>query len=206
MAFQYHLKELIERKKLLEGRKITQMEIARDVGVAQSVISNLINNKPIHLTTKVIVALCEYFDCSIDDLISLQFDYTKSLRHTRLGEEEGNTFEAIYIQLQGMRDKKIVKNPQAFLSHNLSISKGAYLFLNKPIIKSGTYAYVKIKDKWEIRELKLVKGIIWLISPFSDEPTIIYDSAQIWIEGTICMFLHFTAEMNILLEPKKAKS
>lgn len=205
MVFQYHLKELIQRKQLLEGRKITQMEIAQKTGIRQSLISRIVNNKPVNLTLQTIIALCEYLDCTIDELISLNLDQTKSFRYAVPNAEEKDLLEIIAIHLQGIKDKRIVKNPQTFHGHKIIIPEGAYLFLDKPFIENGTYAYVKIKGKEEIREIKVSNEVVWLLSPFSSEPAVIYDPGQVWIEGIICMFLRFTTEVNIVLGPKEGK-
>ncbi|MGR5409082.1 helix-turn-helix domain-containing protein [Vibrio alfacsensis] len=69
MAIRYKLKELIELKEKIEGKKISQAAIAREIGVQRSAINKLVTSKDYVTTTTTLNALCAYFDCKIEDLV-----------------------------------------------------------------------------------------------------------------------------------------
>ncbi|MFM2598240.1 helix-turn-helix domain-containing protein [Vibrio fortis] len=69
MTIRYKLKELIELKEKIEGKKISQAAIAREIGVQRSAINKLVTSKDYVTTTTTLNALCAYFDCKIEDLV-----------------------------------------------------------------------------------------------------------------------------------------
>ncbi|MEZ8103475.1 MULTISPECIES: helix-turn-helix domain-containing protein [Vibrio] len=69
MAIRYKISELIDKKEKVEGRKISQASIARDIGVQRSAINKLINDDNYVTTTSTLDLLCNYFGCKIEDLI-----------------------------------------------------------------------------------------------------------------------------------------
>ena len=66
----YNLKQLIERKSLREGRKISGTEIANEIGIQRSAMAKMIRDEGYTTTTKTLDALCQYFDCRIEDLVT----------------------------------------------------------------------------------------------------------------------------------------
>lgn len=66
----YNLKELIDAKSEKEKRKISLTEVAEAVGVQKSAISKMAKNSNYSTTTKTLDALCIYFDCKIEDVIT----------------------------------------------------------------------------------------------------------------------------------------
>ncbi|TKF13376.1 helix-turn-helix transcriptional regulator [Enterovibrio norvegicus] len=66
----YNIKALIEKKSEAEGRKITAAEVARAIGIQKAAMTKLVNNYEYTTTTRTIDALCEYFDCEVQDVIT----------------------------------------------------------------------------------------------------------------------------------------
>ncbi|MCQ8876541.1 helix-turn-helix transcriptional regulator [Pseudoalteromonas shioyasakiensis] len=66
----YNLKELIDAKSEKENRKIPLTEVAEAAGVQKSAISKMAKNSNYSTTTKTLDALCNYFDCKIEDIIT----------------------------------------------------------------------------------------------------------------------------------------
>jgi putative transcriptional regulator len=54
---------------LLAQNKMTQQELSYSTGIRQSTISNYINENYKHIVKEHIEILCDYFDCSVSDLI-----------------------------------------------------------------------------------------------------------------------------------------
>ncbi|ASM54354.1 putative transcriptional regulator [Pseudoalteromonas nigrifaciens] len=68
----YNLKELIAAKSLKEGRKITLDEVANAAGVNKAAMSKMANNNNYSTTTRTLDALCAYFDCKIEEIITYE--------------------------------------------------------------------------------------------------------------------------------------
>ena len=68
----YNLKQLIEKKSLREGRKISGAEIANEIGIQRSAMAKMIRDEGYTTTTKTLDALCQYFDCRIEDLVTYE--------------------------------------------------------------------------------------------------------------------------------------
>ncbi|WP_209326931.1 helix-turn-helix domain-containing protein [Pseudoalteromonas sp. PA2MD11] len=68
----YHIKELIDAKSAKEGRKISMAEVAEAAGLQKAAISKMAKNNNYSTTTRTLDALCTYFDCKIEDLITYQ--------------------------------------------------------------------------------------------------------------------------------------
>lgn len=62
-----HLKELMEKHD-----NVTQKELSKATGIAQSTISRWVNQYVDRLDKNAIEAFCKYFDCKLTDLISLE--------------------------------------------------------------------------------------------------------------------------------------
>jgi putative transcriptional regulator len=69
LTIHYKIKELIELKEKIEGTKISQAAIAREIGVQRSAINKLVTSKDYVTTTTTLNALCAYFNCKIEDLV-----------------------------------------------------------------------------------------------------------------------------------------
>ena len=62
--------EFSERlSELMEEREITAYKLSKDTGIAQSTLSEVINNKNKTLSTQNITKIANYFGCTIDYLL-----------------------------------------------------------------------------------------------------------------------------------------
>ena len=66
--------DLLRDKEKREQRRITQSEIARAIGVMPSTINGWIQQESRRLDEHVVVGLCEYFGCELDDLLYITED------------------------------------------------------------------------------------------------------------------------------------
>lgn len=66
----YHLKELIADKEFAERRRITIGEIAKETGINRMTLSRIINHPGHSTVTDNLDALCNYFGCDIEQLIT----------------------------------------------------------------------------------------------------------------------------------------
>ena len=60
---------LLTDKEKKEGRRISQSEVARAVKVTPSTISGWIYQETRRIDEHVVIGLCEYFGCKLDELI-----------------------------------------------------------------------------------------------------------------------------------------
>ena len=65
----FKIKELIGKKEFDENRRVTIGEIAEVTGVNRMTISKMINHKGANTGTDNINSLCNYFKCSLTDLV-----------------------------------------------------------------------------------------------------------------------------------------
>jgi DNA-binding Xre family transcriptional regulator len=63
------LLDLLADKEKKEQRRISQSEVARAVKVTPSTISGWIYQETRRIDEHVVIGLCEYFNCKIEDLI-----------------------------------------------------------------------------------------------------------------------------------------
>lgn len=73
----YKIKELIQRKYDEEGQKITLSFLAEQVGIQSSAMSKIIKNQGYNTRMSTIEALCEYFNCPIEDVVEIIPDEPK---------------------------------------------------------------------------------------------------------------------------------
>ncbi|WP_332408246.1 helix-turn-helix transcriptional regulator [Vibrio metschnikovii] len=72
LLIRYNLKELIEKKSLQEGRKVSGAEIAREIGIQRSAMAKMIRDEGYTTTTKTLDSLCRYFGCRIEELVTYE--------------------------------------------------------------------------------------------------------------------------------------
>ncbi|PSV36346.1 transcriptional regulator [Photobacterium sp. GB-27] len=65
----YKIKELIASKPLHNGRKVTLSYLAEHVGIQSSAMSKIANNKGYNTSITTIEALCQFFECKIEDVV-----------------------------------------------------------------------------------------------------------------------------------------
>lgn len=65
----FKLAEMIEKKQFAEGRRLTINEIAAATGLNRMTLSKILNQKGYGTGTDTIDKLCEFFACSVQDLM-----------------------------------------------------------------------------------------------------------------------------------------
>ena len=65
----FRLKELMARKEIETGEKVTYYSVSKATGISTSTLSNLANNKQKMVGLSVLDRLCAYFQCPIQDLM-----------------------------------------------------------------------------------------------------------------------------------------
>ncbi|HEX7048522.1 MAG TPA: helix-turn-helix transcriptional regulator [Gammaproteobacteria bacterium] len=63
------LREQLEKKRLAERRRITLNEVAKKAGISRTTLNRVANIPGYNTNTNTIEALCNYFECEIDDLV-----------------------------------------------------------------------------------------------------------------------------------------
>lgn len=66
----FHLKELIAEKEFTEKRRITIGGISQETGINRMTLSKIINHPGHSTVTDNLDKLCNYFDCSIEQLVT----------------------------------------------------------------------------------------------------------------------------------------
>ncbi len=66
----FHLKELIAEKEFTEKRRITIGEISQETGINRMTLSKIINHPGHSTVTDNLDKMCNYFDCSIEQLVT----------------------------------------------------------------------------------------------------------------------------------------
>jgi len=65
----FRVKELIAEKEFRENRRITQTEVADACGINRMTLSKIAGKRGYSTVTDNLDALCQYFKCSIADLV-----------------------------------------------------------------------------------------------------------------------------------------
>ena len=65
----YKIRELIQKKYDEEGQKITLSYLADQVGIQSSAMSKIVKNQGYNTRMSTIEALCEFFNCRVEDVI-----------------------------------------------------------------------------------------------------------------------------------------
>lgn len=74
--FRSRLPLLIAQKEYKEQRRISQREIAQEVGLARATVSSWMSPDGMpRLDAKTAAALCEYLECSLADLVELDLGH-----------------------------------------------------------------------------------------------------------------------------------
>ena len=61
---------------LLGERRLKISDISRATGISRTTLTNLYYGKGASISFRVLVALCEYLDCSVGDIIDIQHKET----------------------------------------------------------------------------------------------------------------------------------
>lgn len=68
MAIQSRLGVLLAEKKM-QGNILTAKELSEQIGVAQSTISSLVNNRTTRISFEVLNKLCHFFRCTPNEIL-----------------------------------------------------------------------------------------------------------------------------------------
>tara|TARA_R110000782_G_scaffold22228_2_gene59149 strand:+ start:118 stop:366 length:249 start_codon:yes stop_codon:yes gene_type:complete len=63
------LKEVLAEKEFRDGRVITLNEVSKATGIHRATLSKIANEKGCNTGTDNIDALCNYFECRVEDLL-----------------------------------------------------------------------------------------------------------------------------------------
>jgi DNA-binding Xre family transcriptional regulator len=63
------LKEVLAEKEFHDGRVITLNEVSKATGIHRATLSKIANEKGCNTGTDNIDALCNYFECRVEDLL-----------------------------------------------------------------------------------------------------------------------------------------
>ena len=66
------INQLMERKSKKMGVRITQEDVADAIGIPRGTVSRWAGQKVDRLDKDVLVRLCEYFDCGIEELLLIR--------------------------------------------------------------------------------------------------------------------------------------
>ena len=67
-----HLRVLLAKKEMHEGRSISLREVVRETGVPISTVMGLANNTIRRVPLDELATLCEYLQCDIADILQLE--------------------------------------------------------------------------------------------------------------------------------------
>lgn len=62
----------LQEKERKENRRISSSEVARAINVAPNTVSSWIRNEVTKIEAHVLIGLCDYFKCKIEDLIYIE--------------------------------------------------------------------------------------------------------------------------------------
>jgi transcriptional regulator with XRE-family HTH domain len=73
--FRSRMPILLAEKEMRDKRRITQREIARETGLARATIGSWMSHEGMpRLDAGTVKALMDYFDCSIENLVTVESD------------------------------------------------------------------------------------------------------------------------------------
>ena len=73
-VIRYRLAELMAERTFREKRRIGWKEVAEATGIHASTLSKMINSRGFNTTTDNIGALCRYFGCKVEDVMTYVAD------------------------------------------------------------------------------------------------------------------------------------
>lgn len=63
---------IIMLNQILEDKEISQNQLAKDTGISVETIRNLKNNKTSRISFEILEKICNYLDCSVEDVMCLE--------------------------------------------------------------------------------------------------------------------------------------
>jgi len=67
----YNLKALISDKEFRDDKKITYEGISKSTGISRQTLSKIASKKGYNTSSENIEKLCQYFECTPDDLMTI---------------------------------------------------------------------------------------------------------------------------------------
>lgn len=101
----FRVKELIAEKEFRDNRRITQTEVADACGINRMTLSKIAGKRGYNTVTDNLDALCQYFKCSIADLVVYIPESAK------MAQVQNNTKSVTAREKQGLKnsDSCVVK-------------------------------------------------------------------------------------------------
>ncbi|HWS41181.1 MAG TPA: helix-turn-helix transcriptional regulator [Arenimonas sp.] len=65
----FRLNELIADKEFKERRRVTVQEVAEAAGISRTTLSKVLNQHGVSMRTENLDRLCNYFGCTIEELV-----------------------------------------------------------------------------------------------------------------------------------------
>ena len=59
---------------ILEGKGISQNQMAKDTGISASTLRNLNHNRTTRISFEILEKICVYLDCGVEDVLCLKKD------------------------------------------------------------------------------------------------------------------------------------
>lgn len=63
---------IIMLNQILEDKEISQNQLAKDTGISVETIRNFKNNKTSRISFEILEKICNYLDCSVEDVMFLE--------------------------------------------------------------------------------------------------------------------------------------
>jgi len=70
----YNIRNLILKKEIKENKKITYSDISEKTGISPNTLSKMSSRKGCNITVETVEKLCNYFNCTPNDLITIYPD------------------------------------------------------------------------------------------------------------------------------------
>lgn len=107
--YHWHLAELMARRGLHNSTELAPLLRERGIDLSPSQVYRLVTGRPERVSLKVVAALCDVFECGIEDLITTTAADAKKTRRTGTGGTGGANVVAMN-ELRPMR-ARIVDDP-----------------------------------------------------------------------------------------------
>lgn len=59
---------------ILEGKGISQNQMAKDTGISASTLRNLNHNRTTRISFEILEKICVYLDCGVEDVLCVEKD------------------------------------------------------------------------------------------------------------------------------------
>lgn len=72
ITIKFNIQQEILKKSLRDGRKIRIIDVSRETGICTVTLNRLLSTKTDNTWIKHIVLLCDYFNCTLNDLVNYE--------------------------------------------------------------------------------------------------------------------------------------